>query len=72
MSDISIKQGPVDDARLCSVTAAELEVCIDTDSKIEQSDDDEPYIWNATSKSQLILLLTMWLMMRRNLMMYVV
>ena len=44
MSDISIKREPVDDARLCSVTAAELEVCIDTDIKIEQSDDDEPYL----------------------------
>ena len=44
MPDISIKHEPVDDARLCSVTAAELEICVDTDIKIEQSDDDEPYL----------------------------
>ena len=44
MSDISIKQEPVDDVRLCSVVAAELEVCIDTDIKIEQSNNDEPYL----------------------------
>ena len=43
MSDaVAIKQEPVDDARLLSVTAANLEVCIGDDVKTEEC--DEPYL----------------------------
>ena len=41
MSDaVAIKQEPVDDARLLSVTAANLEVCIGDDVKTEECDDE--------------------------------